>query len=165
MLAWEERGRRGRRSCLSPFGLVTMGMRDPPHVKYHEFAINLQMCDALARCFGRSLSRHKPPPEDASTLSDGYLRDLRDLFLHHLLQLHCNSHSVTTTTTKHGGGGGVDVMGEVVLGTALYCHASLFNHSCFPNAICRYPRCTAGCICTPGHVPHVPSTYMYILPF
>eukprot|EP00731_Ephydatia_muelleri_P023434 Em0015g1017a len=95
-----------------------------------------KMCDVLSRCFGGSLSKLFLKPsatQDSSPYSNG---SLKAVFLHHLLQLHCNSHSVTMVTTKQGGSG-LDVVGEVVLGAGLYCRTSLFNHSCFPNAICR----------------------------
>ncbi|KAL5477992.1 hypothetical protein EMCRGX_G024864 [Ephydatia muelleri] len=96
-----------------------------------------KMCDVLSRCFGGSLSKLFLKPsatQDSSPYSNG---SLKAVFLHHLLQLHCNSHSVTMVTTKQGGSG-LDVVGEVVLGAGLYCRTSLFNHSCFPNAICRF---------------------------
>ena len=67
---------------------------------------------------------------------------LRSLFLHHLLQLRVNSHSVTAvemeTEEVEERGRVVQVSREVQVGSAIFPTASLFNHSCWPNIIFRY---------------------------
>lgn len=65
---------------------------------------------------------------------------LRGLFLHHLLQLRVNSHSVTAVETEEVEERGrvVQVSQEVQVGSVIFPTASLFNHSCWPNIIFRY---------------------------
>ena len=83
------------------------------------------------------------PNEGSSRAS----RDLRELFLHHLLQLRCNTHSISAVRVEEGeangtlgstgSGGLVQRTAEVQLGSAIYPSASLMNHSCLPNALFR----------------------------
>ena len=75
-------------------------------------------------------------------------RDLRQLFLHHLLQLRCNTHSISVVSVDEEEGSGtlgsasggdlVQRTSEVQLGSAIYPSASLMNHSCLPNALFRW---------------------------
>ena len=71
------------------------------------------------------------------------LSHLRSLFLHHLLQLRCNAHSISAImaeeecTSGSDGGSVVQTTSEVQLGSAVYPTASIMNHSCCPNAIFR----------------------------
>ena len=73
---------------------------------------------------------------------------LQMLFLHHLLQLRCNSHSVSEVVECGEGGeflgsagvtldGPIKSMRPVSFGTVLLPTASLMNHSCSPNAFFR----------------------------
>lgn len=62
---------------------------------------------------------------------------LRSLFLHHLLQLRVNSHSVTVVETEEVEEV-VQSSQEVQVGSAIFPTASLFNHSCWPNVIFRF---------------------------
>ena len=112
------------------------------------------MADTLVECFGDvikeylhdHITRHpnQHPPDSDQDLDAG----LRTLLLHHLLQLRCNSHSVTSVVEEGGNGsegGGeeekvVQSTGEIQVGSVIYPTASLFNHSCWPNIIFR---CTA----------------------
>ena len=79
--------------------------------------------------------------EESSTSSRNLVQ-LRELFLHHLLQLRCNTHSISVVRVeekeaKPNGGGLVQTTSEVQLGSAIYPSASLMNHSCLPNALFR----------------------------
>ena len=66
------------------------------------------------------------------------LESVRELLLHHTLQLRCNAHAVTAMV-----GSGKDSKSPVQrveqtkLGSAIYVSASLLNHSCDPNTIVR----------------------------
>ena len=127
----------------------------------------LQMAGILTECFGEVILRHLKNGESAegrteispmvpSNFADAReptnleesqtrclpgltLTQLRNLFLHHLLQLRCNTHTISTVQ-KEGASGSesVQTMSEVQLGSAVYPTASLMNHSCHPNAIFRW---------------------------
>ena len=69
------------------------------------------------------------------------LEGIKSLFLHHLLQLRCNSHRVTSvleTGEAAADDGVVQSSHEATLGSAVFPTASLFNHSCWPNIIFRF---------------------------
>ena len=113
------------------------------------------MTDTLTECFGDSITHYLAV--EAEVLSSPTLTaqqmvsGLEGLFFHHLLQLRCNSHSVSVVEVEHRGTGPsreateagvageglVETTKELQLGSALYPTASLFNHSCWPNAIFR----------------------------
>ncbi|XP_064392547.1 SET and MYND domain-containing protein 4-like isoform X2 [Halichondria panicea] len=68
---------------------------------------------------------------------------VKELFLHHLLQLRCNTLAVSSLSgrflsTEQQSGSNVQDKYEVKLGSALYPTLSLINHSCRPNAILRF---------------------------
>ena len=66
------------------------------------------------------------------------LEAVRELLLHHTLQLRCNAHAVTTIVgSGRDSESPVHCMEQTKLGSALYVSASLFNHSCDPNTIVR----------------------------
>ena len=126
------------------------------------------MADIMTECFGDVIESYlntkqshqdlkqspQPTPDDASKRLDS---GLRSLFLHHLLQLRFNSHSLTAVVEEEGGGNGGEVVGssrEVQVGSAIFATASLFNHSCWPNIIFR---------CTP-HPTHSPYTTIHSKP-
>jgi len=72
---------------------------------------------------------------------------LEKLFLRHLFQLRCNSHAVSEVLDEADDdlgpsnapptGISVEMLREIAVGTVLLLTASLFNHSCSPNAIFR----------------------------
>ena len=101
------------------------------------------MAETLMDCFGDTIKAylHSQAAEhhDHSVLEDTS-GGLRDLFLHHLLQLRCNSHRVTAVLETGGlaeRGEMVQTSHKVTLGSAVFPTASLFNHSCWPNIIFR----------------------------
>ena len=128
----------------------------------HVYCIHIQMVDTMMEIFGDAISEyvlnsteeeerdlktavtaHSSLTLDRESIASG----LRSLFLHHLLQLRCNSHSVTAVEVERkeegerGGERGREVVQstrEVQLGSAVFPTASLFNHSCWPNVIFRY---------------------------
>ena len=66
------------------------------------------------------------------------LDQVKKLFLHHLLQLRCNTHTISTVIVDEAGSGEECVRTtEAKLGSAVYPSASLMNHSCYPNALFR----------------------------
>lgn len=87
-------------------------------------------------------------------------RDLRQLFLHHLLQLRCNTHSISVVSVDEEEGSGtlgsasggdlVQRTSEVQLGSAIYPSASLMNHSCLPNALFSFSGSTVTVCATKG---------------
>lgn len=117
------------------------------------------MADALTDCFGDSITQYLAVEAEVlpspTLTAQQMVSGLKGLFLHHLLQLRCNSHSVSVVEVEHpnttssgeameagtSGEGLVETTKELQLGSALYPTASLFNHSCWPNVIFRY-----GCI-------------------
>ena len=119
--------------------------------------LHVKMADTLMDCFGgvirEYLHAHNGSHLDwNSSIHDDASTDLglRALFLHHLLQLRCNSHTVRAveeTEVEGGGEGGreggreggevVQSTHEIQVGSAIFPTASLFNHSCWPNIIFR----------------------------
>ena len=66
------------------------------------------------------------------------LESMRDLLLHHTLQLRCNAHAVTAVVgSGRESESPVQCVEQTKLGSALYSSASLLNHSCDPNTIVR----------------------------
>ena len=127
---------------------------------------HLQMADIMTECFGdvilQNLKKEESaegrteitqmvPSDSASAkeptnweesqtrcLSGLTLTQLRNLFLRHLLQLRCNTHTISAVQEEGASGSeSVQSMSEVQLGSAVYPTASLMNHSCHPNAIFR----------------------------
>ena len=93
------------------------------------------MADTLMECFGDVIMEYLT--FDLSLSPDKEC--LRKIFLHHLLQLRCNSHSVTAVV-EEGEGEGRDVVQsscEIQVGSVVFSTASLFNHSCVPNIFFR----------------------------
>ena len=126
----------------------------------------LQMADKLTECFGEVILQHLKNKEsveerteitpmvpsdfadarEPTNLEESHTRclpgltltQLRNLFLHHLLQLRCNTHTISTVQEEGASDSeSVQTVSEVQLGTAVYPTASLMNHSCHPNAIFR----------------------------
>ena len=63
---------------------------------------------------------------------------VRELLLHHTLQLRCNALAVTAMVgSVKDSKSPVQGMEQTKLGSALYVSASLLNHSCDPNTIVR----------------------------
>ncbi|XP_055513370.1 LOW QUALITY PROTEIN: SET and MYND domain-containing protein 4 [Leucoraja erinacea] len=58
--------------------------------------------------------------------------------LRHMLQLQCNAQAITVLHDTGEGAGSVRDTREVCVGTALYCWASLLNHSCQPNTTASF---------------------------
>ncbi len=88
----------------------------------------LQIAVKLVAMFGDSIRNASLP--------------VKELFLHHLLQLRCNTLAVSSLSgrflsTEQQSGSNVQDKYEVKLGSALYPTLSLINHSCRPNAILR----------------------------
>ena len=88
--------------------------------------------------------------------SDSGLASLKQLFLHHLLQLRCNTHNISTIIVDDSTSSSSEVQStsEVQLGSAVYPTASLMNHSCNPNALFRLliePH-DNGCIMDDGEI-------------
>ena len=131
----------------------------PNSLCIHVYYIHIQMVDTMMEIFGDAVSEYvlnstEEEERDLKTAHSSLTLDreriasgLRSLFLHHLLQLRCNSHSVTAVEVERkeegerGGGRGGEVVQstrEVQLGSAVFPTASLFNHSCWPNVIFRY---------------------------
>ena len=133
----------------------------------HTGIVHIQMADTLNECFGSSITQYLSEKEEASapahsctlTMQQMILK-LREFFFHHLLQLRCNSHTVSVVEVEVGGGragpvsgaekiqkkdereeveegGRVESTMELKLGSALYPTASHFNHSCWPNVFFR----------------------------
>ena len=124
---------------------------------------HLQMADIMTECFGDiilqnlknkesaegrteipqivpsdSAAGKEPKNLETRCLSGLTLTQLRTLFLHHLLQLRCNTHTISAVQEEGASGSeSVQTMSEVQLGSAVYPTASLMNHSCHPNAIFR----------------------------
>ena len=124
---------------------------------------HLQMADIMTDCFGDvvlqnlkneesaegrteitqivlsdSAAAKEPTNFETSCLPGLTLTQLRDLFLRHLLQLRCNTHTISAVQEEGASGSeSVQTMSEVQLGSAVYPTASLVNHSCHPNAIFR----------------------------
>ena len=124
---------------------------------------HLQMADIMTDCFGDiilqnlknkesaegrteitqivpsdSAAAKEPTNLEERCLPGLTLTQLRDLFLHHLLQLRCNTHTISAVQEEGASGSeSVQTMSEVQLGSAVYPTASLMNHSCHPNAIFR----------------------------
>lgn len=108
------------------------------------YLILLQTALNLNLCFGEEVRRMcSGVDESANQLEEA---SLKKLFSHHLLQLRCNSHSVSelaecSQSGKYLGGdsgeGPIKSMQHVSFGTVLLPTASLMNHSCLPNAIFR----------------------------
>ena len=109
----------------------------------------LKMADTLMDCYGKVIEKYLHAHnssrlhQDSSSTHDSTGLGLRAVFLHHLLQLRCNSHSVAAVeeTEEDDGREGEEVVQsthEIQLGSAIYPTASLFNHSCWPNIIFRY---------------------------
>ena len=107
-----------------------------------------KMADQLMECFGDTVMGYLPAAatnRDHSHRSTAELASesgIRNLFLHHLLQLRFNSHRVTATVTEPASAGGredevVQSSHESHIGSAVFLTASLFNHSCWPNIIFR----------------------------
>jgi hypothetical protein len=103
-----------------------------------------KMAETMMECFGDTIKAYlnskETDPHDHSTpeVTSG---SLRSLFLHHLLQLRCNSHRLTAVLEAGevaGRGESVRSSHEATLGSAVYPTASLFNHSCWPNIIFRF---------------------------
>ncbi|CAI8043940.1 SET and MYND domain-containing protein 4 [Geodia barretti] len=103
-----------------------------------------KMAETMMECFGDTIKAYLnskgTDPHDHSTpeVTSG---GLRSLFLHHLLQLRCNSHRVTAVLEAGevaGRGESVKSSHEATLGSAVFPTASLFNHSCWPNIIFRF---------------------------
>ena len=85
-----------------------------------------------------SAAAKEPTNLETRCLSGLTLTQLRTLFLHHLLQLRCNTHTISAVQEEGASGSeSVQTMSEVQLGSAVYPTASLMNHSCHPNAIFR----------------------------
>ena len=98
------------------------------------------MAGTMVDCFGDTIKSylHAEATDYGSGTLESVDGSLRSLFLHHLLQLRCNSHSVTDVLEAGGGGGEVVQPSlEVYLGSAVFPTASLFNHSCWPNIFFR----------------------------
>ena len=112
-----------------------------------------QMADNLYRCFGEHILQYILPVSETSDSSRestevNYQSELKKLFLRHLLQLRCNSHSVSevlgnSLEDEAKAVGNIEIVKEVRLGTVLLPTGSLINHSCSPNAIFRCG--TRGC--------------------
>ena len=109
----------------------------------------LKMADTLMDCYGEVIKKYLHAHssshlnQDSSSTHDSTGLGLRAMFLHHLLQLRCNSHNVAAVeeTEEDDSREGEDVVQsthEIQLGSAIYPTASLFNHSCWPNIIFRY---------------------------
>lgn len=123
---------------------------------------HLQMSDIMTECFGDIILQNLKNGESAegrteipsvsaaakepTNLEESQTRclpgltltQLRTLFLHHLLQLRCNTHTISAVQEEGASGSeSVQTMSEVQLGSAVYPTASLMNHSCHPNAIFR----------------------------
>lgn len=107
------------------------------------------MADMMIECFGDVIrtyildtnQQHKDtlPSLNHPDRNQRLESDLRNLFLHHLLQLRCNSHSITTVMKdSEEGDDVVQASHEVQIGSVIFPTASLFNHSCWPNIIFRY---------------------------
>ena len=111
----------------------------------------MQMADVLIDCFGVSIMDYlfKERTNSSPTMTrEKALKGLRNLFHYHLLQLRCNSHSVSVMEVGDSGHGStgkmekesgelVECVREIQLGSAVFPTASLFNHSCWPNVIFR----------------------------
>lgn len=66
------------------------------------------------------------------------METVRELLLHHALQLRCNAHAVTAIVgSDRDRESPVHCVEQTKLGSALYVSASLLNHSCDPNTIVR----------------------------
>ena len=66
------------------------------------------------------------------------METVRELLLHHALQLRCNAHAVTAIVGgDRDGESPVHCVEQTKLGSALFVSASLLNHSCDPNTIVR----------------------------
>lgn len=66
------------------------------------------------------------------------METVRELLLHHALQLRCNAHAVTAVVGgDRDSESPVHCVEQTKLGSALYVSASLLNHSCDPNTIVR----------------------------
>lgn len=108
------------------------------------FTLHVQMVDTMMECFGDVIKEYLHVHEEihlSSFTHDGNDFGLRSLFLLHLLQLRCNSHSVTAMETEVDGEGEggkvVQSSREIQVGSAIFPTACLFNHSCWPNIIFR----------------------------
>ncbi len=108
---------------------------------FFQAALNLNLC------FGEEICR-MCLGVDESCESGNQLEEtaLKRLFYHHLLQLRCNSHSVSdllecghSGELLHcdSGEGLIQSVRPVSFGSVLLPTASLVNHSCTPNAIFR----------------------------
>ena len=126
---------------------------------------SMQMADTIVGCFGKAILcyLHDPTTSEAKAAgsSDSTLQlegatvpismsQLKALFYYHLLQIRCNTHTISTVRTEkdpfprlsEAATGGT--VGEVLqssedkLGCALYPTASFMNHSCNPNVFFRY---------------------------
>ena len=98
------------------------------------------MADILTSTFGDILLQHLTKSNSVTTEVTSNIRepsDLRAVFLMHLMQLRCNSYSVSSVALENASGTHVQKTSAVCLGSAIYPTASLINHSCYPNAILR----------------------------
>ena len=89
----------------------------------------------LPACPRHKGERLRDPVVESPTVS---LEAMRELLLHHTLQLRCNAHVVTAIVgSGRDNESLVHCMEQTKLGSALYVLASLLNHSCDPNTIVR----------------------------
>ena len=106
--------------------------------------ISLQMAQHLVQLFGgvilcylqgaeqqsvSAVKSHAAPCVDTERLEK--------LFMHHLLQLRCNSHSVPAMEGGEHHSGNIESSSQLQLGSVIFQSASLLNHSCYPNAFFR----------------------------
>ena len=70
------------------------------------------------------------------------MRGLKRLIFYHLLQLRCNSHTVSFLGSEeeedHGACERLQLMLEEKLAVAVYLTSSFLNHACLPNVAFRY---------------------------
>ncbi|XP_032901464.1 SET and MYND domain-containing protein 4 isoform X1 [Amblyraja radiata] len=97
------------------------------------------VCAASAAALCWALQHRRPQGDGVGTLGQGArLAALGVAVLRHMLQLQCNAQAITVLHDTGEGAGSVRDTREVCVGTALYCWASLLNHSCQPNTTASF---------------------------